>query len=117
MSKEEFLKLAPTPRKENDPMRNVSCPYLSELDMKHTVHINPQDFYLCIDEGMVSILAQLTGEQLKEVFMRLNTCGLNNIYVEPEDKVNPMVAAILNEISRRGLQRGRYIIDCVGETI
>lgn len=117
MSKEEFSKLMPTPRKCNDPMRNISCPYLSELDMEHTVHINPQDFYLCIDEGMISILAQLTDEQLKEVFMRLNTCRLNNIYVEPEDKVNPMVAVILKEISRRGLQRGRYIIDCIGETI
>lgn len=117
MSKEEFLKLMPTPHEGNDPMRNVSCPYLSELDMEHTVHINPQELYLCIDEGMVSILAQLTGEQLKEVFVRLVTCGLNNIYVEPEDKVNPMVAAILKEISRRGLQRGRYIIDCVGETV
>ena len=117
MSKEEFSKLIQTPRKENDPMRNVSCPYIDEMEMKHTVHINPQDFYLCIDEGMISILAQLTGEQLKEVFMRLNTCGLNDIYVEPEDKVNPMVAVILDEISRRGLQRGRYIIDCIGETI
>lgn len=117
MSKEEFLKLMPTPRKENDGMPNISCPYIDEMGMRHTVHINPQDLYLCIDEGMVSILAQLTGEQLKEVFMRLNTCGLNNIYVEPEDKVNPMAAVILNEISRRGLQRGRYIIDCVGETI
>lgn len=103
MSKEEFLKLMPTPRKENDGMPNISCPY--------------------IDDGMISILAQLTGEQLKEVFVRLNTCGLNDIYVEPEDKVNPMVAVILHEISRRGLQRGRYIIggryiiDCIGETI
>lgn len=117
MSKEEFSKLNTTPRKEIDPMRNISCPYLDEMRMKHTVHINPQDLYLCIDEGMVSILAQLTGEQLKEVFMRLNTCELNDIYVEPEDKVNPMVAVILKEISRRGLQYGRYIIDCVGETI
>lgn len=117
MSKEEFLKLMPTPRKENDGMPNISCPYIDEMGMRHTVHINPQDLYLCIDEGMVSIFAQLTGEQLKEVFVRLNTCGLNNIYVEPEDKVNPMVAVILKEISRRGLQRGRYIIDCVGETV
>lgn len=117
MSKEEFLKLMPTPRKENDGLPNISCPNIDEMGMRHTVHINPQDLYLCIDEGMVSILAQLTGEQLKEVFMRLNTYGLNDIYVEPEDKVNPMAAVILKEISRRGLQRGRYIIDCVGETI
>lgn len=117
MSKEEFLKLNKTPRKLNDPMRNVSCPYLSELDMEHTVHINPLDFYLCIDEGMISILAQLTGEQLKEVFTRLKTCGLNNIFTESEDKAETMVDVILNEISRRGLQRGRYIIDCVGETV
>lgn len=117
MSKEEYSKLRITPLKENDGMPNISCPYIDEMGMRHTVHINPQDFYLCIDEGMVSILAQLTGEQLKEVFVRLETCGLNNIYVESEDKVNPMSAAILKEISRRGLQRGRYIIDCVGETI
>lgn len=117
MSKEEFLKLAPISPKKNDGMPNVSCPYIDEMGMRHTVHINPQDLYLCIDEGMVSILAQLTGEQLKDVFMRLYTCGLNDVYVEPEDKANPMVIALLNEISRRGLQRGRYIIDCIGETI
>lgn len=117
MSKEEYSKLRTTPHKWNDPMRNISCPYLDEMEMKHTVHINPQDFYLCIDECMVSILAQLTGEQLKSIFQALNKCGMLDIGTEAENAKDPMVEAMLNVIDNKGIQKGRYIIDCVGETI
>lgn len=117
MSKEEFLKLAPTPHKGKNPMRNVSCPYLTQHEVEHTVVINPSDEYLCIDSNLVSILAQLTGEQLKSIFQALDKCVMYDIGTEAENAKDPMVKAMLNIIDNKGIQMGRYIIDYVGQHI
>lgn len=117
MSKEEFSKLIPTPRKENDPMRNVSCPYQTQHEVEHTIVVNPLDEYLCIDSNLVSILAQLTGEQLKSIFQALDKCKLSDIGTEANNAKDPMVKAMLNVIDNKGIQMGRYIIDYVGQHI
>lgn len=117
MSKEEFSKLMPTPRKCNDPMRNISCPYLTQHEVEHTVVVNPSDEYLCIDGNLVSILAQLTGEQLKSIFQALDKCKMSDIGTEAENAKDPMVEAILNVIDNKDIQMGRYIIDYVGQHI
>lgn len=117
MSKEEFSKLIPTPRKENDPMRNVSCTYQTQHEVEHTIVVNPSDEYLCIDSNLVSILAQLTGEQLKSIFQALDKCKLSDVGTEAYNAKDPMVKAMLNVIDNKGIQMGRYIIDYVGQHI
>lgn len=117
MSKEEFFKLMTTQHKGNNPMRNVSCPYLTQHEVEHTVVVNPSDEYLCIDGNLVSILAQLTGEQLKSIFQALDKCRMSDIGTEAENAKDPMVEAMLNVIDNKGIQMGRYIIDYVGQHI
>lgn len=117
MSKEEFLELAPTPQSRRREFDNVSCPYLTQHEVEHTVVINPSDEYLCIDSNLVSILAQLTGEQLKSIFQALDKCLMSDIGTEAKNAKDPMVEAILNVIDNKGIQMGRYIIDYVGQHI
>lgn len=117
MSKEEFLNLTPMPRKSYEKMDNVSCPYLSCHEMEHTVHINPSELYLCIDSNLVSILAQLKGEQLKEIFQLLAEGNIEDISTGIKKTKDPMVKTILNIIDAKGRQYGRFILDYVGSII
>lgn len=117
MSKEKFSKLMPTPHNRYERMDNISCPYLTQHEVEHTVVVNPSDEYLCIDGNLVSILAQLTGEQLKSIFQALNKCGMLDIGTEAKNAKDPMVEAMLNVIDNKGIQKGRYIIDYVGQHI
>lgn len=117
MSKEKFSKLMTTPHNRYERIDNISCPYLTQHEVEHTVVVNPSDEYLCIDGNLVSILAQLTGEQLKSIFQALNKCGMLDIGTEAENAKDPMVEAMLNVIDNKGIQKGRYIIDYVGQHI
>ena len=85
--------------------------------MEHGLLANPEKLYLCIEANLISILAQLTGEQLKELFSTLSECRMEDIGTAAETAQDPMVQALLNVIDNKGTQWGRYVIDCIGENL
>lgn len=85
--------------------------------MEHTLHVNPEKQYLCIEHNLISILAQLTGEQLKELFAALSNKFRDIVDIDTEKVQDPMVKALFNVIDNKGTQWGRYVIDYTGATL
>lgn len=96
---------------------NITCRRLSQHEIAHILLVNPLEDYLCINSDFISVLAQLTGEQLKELFSALSECYMDDIGTAAETVQDPMVKTLLNVIDSKGRQQGRYVIDFVGETL
>lgn len=97
--------------------RNITCVRLTATDMEYILHVNPEKQYLCIEHNLISVLAQLTGEQLKELFSALEKKFREVVDTDYDKVQDPMVKALFNVIDNKGTQWGRFVIDFTGATL